>query len=340
MTGEGMAKKSKTQGIAGDISVSRNILVSAYDFDAFELNVVIYLVFLLRAFIYKVTDLPDPGDVFLRFTDLTGRHGNRSEFNKRIFRLRQKEIRYSYETSGKQAGLVVTGLFSSVTVAPGGVVARVSPEAIPWLLYVGGKVGYSRIEKDVFFDFSSVYHKRLYLLVNSKVYKGATVFKADLKRLRTVLGVPEKESVSVFRKRCLDDFQTTLEKNGSIYCFSYRPLVRPTPRAGRPTVAAYEICFTVKPELAKNPDWANTDSLCLIQLQRLYPSLARKHPDMMFMADIYNRLKASDSCETFLQAMSAYAGKTLDHQAHIMVQILRDRYGIDILSPRKKTPKE
>lgn len=334
-----MAKKITRPDITGDISVSRNILMSASDFDAFELNIIVQLVFLLRAYIYKVGSIPTPEEVFLRFTDLAGRHGNRAEFTERIRRLRQKEIRYSYETSGKRAGMVITGLFSSVLVAPGGVVARVSPEAIPWLLYVGGGVGYGHVETGLFIDLTSVYHKRLYLLVNSKAYRGATVFRADLSRLRMALGVPEKESLAVFRKRCLDDFQAILENKGSIYRFSYRPLTKPTPGGGRPSVVAYEISFTVKPEFTGNLDQANAE-LCLTLLQRLYPFLVQKHRDMMYMVDIHNILKASGSCGTVLQAMSVYASKTLEHQANILAKILRDRYGIDIFAPLEKNNQE
>ncbi len=335
-----MSKKPDAPSIAGDISVSRNILISASEFDSFELNIIVQLVFLLRAYIYKVADLPDPGDIFLQFSDLTGRHGNRSEFVERINTLRQKEIRYSYETAGKRAGLVITGLFSSVVVAPGGVLARVSPEAIPWLLYVGEGVGYGCVERGVFFDFTSVFHKRLYLLVNSKVYKGATVFKADLKRLRTALGVPEKESLATFRKRCLDDFQSALENKKSMYRFSYRPLTKSMPGGGRPAVIGYEICFSVKPEFAGKPDRLNACVSCLNLLQRLYSKLVKKHPDMMLLADIQNRLESSDACGTFLQAMSVYAARTPEHQANIMVNILHDRYGIDILAPRKTAHQE
>ena len=333
-----MAKRITRPDITRDISVSRNILMCASDFDAFELNIIVQLVFLLRAYIYKVGSIPTPEEVFLRFTDLAGRHGIREEFVKRIRQLRQKEIRYSYETSGKQAGMVFTGLFSSVVVAPGGVVARVSPEAIPWLLYVGGGVGYGHIETEIFFDLTCVYHKRLYLLVNSKAYRGATVFKADISKLRMALGVPEKESISMFRKRCLDDFQAMLENKGSIYKFSYRPLTKATPGGGRPSVVAYEICFSVKPEFvgnAGNLDLTNAE-LCLNLLQRLYPILVQKHPDMMFMVDIHNRLKASGSCGTVMQAMSVYANKTQEHQANILAQILHDRYGIDIFAPQEK----
>lgn len=333
-----MADFSDTKRISKELSVSRNILQCATDFDAFELNIILQLVFLLRAFIYKADDLPDPGEVFLRFADLSGRHGNRTEFVERINRLRQKEIRYSFSTSGQKAGLVITGLFSSVVDAPGGVIARVSPEAIPWLLYVGKGVGYARVEKNVFFGFTSLYHKRLYLIVCSKLNDEGCGFKAEINQLRTAIGVPAKEPLGMFRKRCLEDFKALLESNGSIYNFSYKPLTQHAPGAGHPKVIGYEIFFSVKPEFAKNPNLSNANTVCLNELQRLYPFLSRKHPYMMLMPEIYNLLIESDSCENFLEALSVYADKTLEHQANIMAQILKDRYGIDVYQPSKKRP--
>lgn len=335
-----MARKTIAKGIARDISVSRNILMSANIFDAFELNIIVQLVFLLRTYIYTVGSIQDPGEVFLRFADLVGRHGNRTEFIERINKLRHKEIRYSYETTGIHAGLVITGLFSSVVVAQGGVMARVSPEAIPWLLYVGRGVGYGHIETGIFLDFTSIYHKRLYLLVNTRLSKGGCVFRANIETLRSALGVPEKESVATFRKRCLDDFQTILENKESMYKFSYRPLTKSTPGGGRPSVIGYEICFCMKPEFVGNPDQTPAEWVCLNLLERLYPFLAKKQPDMMYLVDIHNRLRASDSCEIFVQAMSAYEDKTLEHQANIMANILKDRYGIDSLAPRKAAHQE
>lgn len=335
-----MASKSiRMKDIAKDISVSRNVLVSAIDFDDFELNVIVQTIVLLRSCIFKVDELPVPRELFIRFDDITGRHGNRKELVERLNRLRQKDIRYTYGTCGRQSGLVITGLFSSVVVSKGGVKARVSPEAIPWLLYVGGGVGYARIEPEIFSHLRSVYHKRLYLLLNSKAYNGGTKFKAEIEMLREMMGVPPKVPLAIFRQRYLEDFRISLENHESIYSFNYDPIIESTIGAGRPKIVGYEISFSLKPELIKDSSMNDANYLCLTELQRLYRFLSSKHPDMMSLSEIHNCLIASNSCSTFLQAMSAYSDKTPEHRANIMAIILRDRYGIDIISPQKKAAK-
>ena len=49
------------------ITVSRNVLVTASDFDAFEMNIIAILLFILRPFMYLADKIPDPGEFFLRF---------------------------------------------------------------------------------------------------------------------------------------------------------------------------------------------------------------------------------------------------------------------------------
>lgn len=334
-----MAKKPKSQAqvFSGDIAVSRNVLMSASDFDAFELNVIVHVLSQLRASIYTVNSIPDPGEFFVSFCALANRHGCRADFVERIRKLRQKEIRYSIETANARRGLVITGLFSSVVVAPGGVMARISPEAIPWLLYIGGGVGYTHVETDVFFQFKSVFHKRLYFLCCSKLYKGIAAFSIDIGKLREVLGVPESESTGVFKKRCLKEFQNILDEVGSMYRFVFGAKFKPTPRAGRPSLVGYELCFSVRPEFAKRMEESNPVWRCIKMIEDLYPYLEQKHPDMMFAADIQTHLKETDSIESFLTAMSGYTDKSFAHRANIMARILKDRFGIDVFTPRKKS---
>ena len=47
-----MAKKPKRMDLPERITVSRNVLVTASDFDAFEMNIIAILLFILRPFMY------------------------------------------------------------------------------------------------------------------------------------------------------------------------------------------------------------------------------------------------------------------------------------------------
>ena len=107
-----MAKKLKQQDLPSSISVSRNVLGVASDFDAFELNIIVCLFVLLRSCMYVAETLPDPKEIFLRFSDFLGRHVRREELVKRVNALRLKEIRYPISTPGVNLR-VITGLVST-----------------------------------------------------------------------------------------------------------------------------------------------------------------------------------------------------------------------------------
>ena len=335
-----MENRFKTIGVAGDISVSRNVMVSASVFDAFELDVIIRLLKNLREYLYSVPGIPTLNDVTLRFTEMSKRHGNRKELVERINQLRKKDIRYGFNTPGAP-GMMITGLFTSVAVMAGGVLARVSREAIPWLLYIGSGVGYSQVEPEVFFGLRMLYHKRLYLFLLSKTYNQFASFRCSWDDLRTALEIPDAVSVVVFKKRYLRTLMPLLDKLGSKFVFSYHDeFQKGVIHAGRPSLFGFELHLEVKPEFVKKPGLLDEKRLCLNKLQLLYTELKQKNPKIMLLNEIFNRLEVQNACTTFIQAMDKYADKTPEHQANIMVKILHDRYGIDInswdMKPTKK----
>lgn len=331
-----MENRFKTIGVAGDISVSRNVMVSASVFDAFELDVIILLLKILRDFLYAIPGVPTLNDVTLRFTELSKRHGNRKELVERINLLRKKDIRYGFNTPGAP-GMMITGLFTSVAVMAGGVLARVSREAIPWLLYIGSGVGYSQVEPEVFFGLRKLYHKRLYLFICSKLFNQFAAIKCSWDDLRMALGIPDTVSVSVFKKRYLKSLMPLLEKLGSKFVFSYRDVYEGGMlHTGHPSLSGFELKLMVKPEFVKKSGLLDEKKMCLNTLQIMYPILQHKNPKIMLLPDIFNRLTVQNACTTFIQAMDNYADKSTEHRANIMVKILNDRYGIDIYSPSKE----
>ena len=326
-----MAKKPKSMDLPERITVSRNVLVTASDFDAFEMNIIAILLFILRPFMYVSDKIPDPGEFFLRFSYFSGRHVKREELVERLNKLRLREIRYRITTPGVNLQ-VITGLFSSIVVITGGVLARVTPEAIPWLLYIGRGVGYAQVEPDLFLEMSSVYHKRLYLILCSKLHNGIASFSISREKLYKDLAIPEGTPVHDVIKRYLKGFQQYLEIRGSIYQFIFESVSHPGPKAGHPSIESFGIIYSVRKECLdkNNKHEVNIEPLNL--LRTLIPLLKKRHPDTMSVWDIHKQLVEKGLDQAFYQAMSAYSNKTNEHQANLVPMILKDRFNIDIFT--------
>ena len=333
-----MAKKPKRMDLPERITVSRNVLMTASDFDAFEMNIIAILLFILRPFMYLADKIPDPGEFFLRFSFFSGRHVKREELVERINKLRLKEVRYRITTPGVNLQ-VITGLFSSIVVSTGGVLARVTPEAIPWLLYIGRGVGYAQVEPELFLEMSSVYHKRLYLILCSKLHDGIASIVISREKMYKDLGIPEGTPVHDVIERYLNGFQKYLEIRGSIYQFFFESVSRPGPKAGRPSIESFCMVYSVRKECLDKTKKIGVNIESLNLLRTLIPILKKRRPDTMSVWDIHNQLVEKGLDQAFYQAMSAYSKKTNEHQANLVHMILKDRFNIDIFThdePLKK----
>ena len=325
-----MTKKAN-KDLPMTISVSRNVLGAASSFDTFELNIIIILLDILRPFMYVSNILPDPGEFFLRFSSITDRHVVREELKERINKLRQKDIRYIMTAPGVQLK-VITGLFSSVVETTGGVIARVSAEAIPWLLYIGRGVGYAQFEPGLFIKMSSVYHKRLYCLLCAKAYKGITTFTISRERLYMALGIPERTPVYDVQKRYLAGFRDYLEKQCSMYSFTFDSVVTNGSKAGRPAIGSFGVVFNMRPEYLEQKQKHDPNFESFLLLRKLMPILKKRLPGIRAVSDIHNELVEKNYSQAFVQAMSAYSKQTDEHQANTLPMVLKDRYEIDVFS--------
>ena len=74
-------------------------------------------------------------------------------------------------------------------------------------------------------------------------------------------------------------------------------------------------------------------------LRKMVPALQKRKAPIKTAPEIFNELIAKDCCQAFVQAMSAYSKKTLEHQANIMPKILYDRFSIDVYNNEDATPK-
>lgn len=330
-----MSKKTKRQVLPGYISVSRNVLGAASDFDAFELNIIVILFVHLRSCMYVTNILPNPEDIFLRFSDFSGRHVRREELVKRVNALRLKEIRYSISIPGVNLQ-VITGLFSSVVVTIGGVLARVSSEAIPWLLYIGRGVGFAQIEPELFIEMSSVYYKRLYLFLCYKLFNGLASFSVSREKLYEDVGIPTGTPVHDVMSRYLSGFQKYLDEKGSRYQFSFEPNTHSSVfKAGRPSIVSFAIVFSLRAEYLNKTTLEKPVFESLNLLRKLIPILKKRNPNTKTFSEIHSNLLDNGLTQAFCQIMSAYANKDDQHQANILPLILKDRFNINIFNGEK-----
>lgn len=307
------------------------MLWRASDFDAFELNIIVFLLVILRPFMYVADKIPDPGEFFLRFSSFSGRHTERKELVSRINKLRVMEIRYHLTTPGANLQ-VITGLFSSIVVTTGGVLARVSPEAIPWLLYIGQGVGYAQVEPELFLEMTSIYYKRLYLILCAKLYNGFSGFTIQREQFYEVFGIPKGTPVHDVITRYLCGFQEYLETHGSRYSYGFESQYRPGPKAGHPTIVSFRMIFKVRPEFLDKAKKQEPSAESFNILSRLIPFVKQKRPVVMTPIEICNKLVDKGLSEAFVQAMSAYSKNSEVHQANTLPLILKDRFNIDIFS--------
>ena len=326
-----MAKKTKYLDLPAGMSVSRNVLGTASDFDAFEMNIIVTLLMQLRQFMYVSGNNPDPGEFFLRFSSLTDRHVKREELVDRINKLRQKDIRYRITTPGENLQ-VITGLFSSVVVTTGGVLARVSPEAIPWLLYIGKGVGYVQIEPELFLGMTSVYYKRLYLTLCFRINNGVASFTVDRNTFLKGMGIPKGTPIHDVIARYLVGLQNYLENKGSKYCLAFEPISRSGTKAGHPTITSFAIIFNVRPEILEKEKNRGPNVEPLNLLLKLIPVLKKRVPGILSPSEIHNQLVEKGLDRAFYQVMSAYFNNSTEHQANTLPYVLRDQFQIDIFT--------
>ena len=321
-------------GEATRVCVSRNALLSARDFDGFELNVIMHVLSRLSGYQYIGDNqkVLDDKSCFFAFSELSLRHGGkRDEFIKRLRKLKSKEISYKVETNDIPIATVFTGLFSSIIEYEGGVIAPVAKEAMPWLLNLG--IGYSAIEKEIFFRMRSDYVKRLYLIVFSHMRGGEYAdFSISIDNLKREIGLPEEKtlrSITSIKARCLDPYCEKMNKQ-SIYDVSYEVKKEKKHRRGAPKSAM--ITFTVLKKADFMRPLNNDGGAVVNYIQACYEywktsDKVRKMP--LIIKDVYDSGKTEYFCDIVEPYFKKY-GKG-PHFANTIKLILKDRFGIEVL---------
>ena len=185
------------------LQVPKNILLAITDFDYFEWTVIFELLFKLQEKMtlkHEDAVIDDLPEIWLAYTDISGKNIKRDNLYERLAILRSKNIQYRLPIPGSNGRnlLITTGLFSSVIKEEkgGGVYVKVTKEAIPWLIAL--ERGYSLLETQIFKACPTIYVRRLYLYICSKMIQGNAVFKIpvndikDIQPLRIVYGLVDK----------------------------------------------------------------------------------------------------------------------------------------------------
>ena len=275
----------------------------------------------------------DLGEITLSYSDITPHNEMREKLYERLLVLRRKDIRYRILIPGNQIE-VCTGLFASVVREErgGGVYVRIQKEAIPWLLALGK--GYSYIEKQVFDSCHSLYIRRAYLFLCSRMYRNIASFEATIEDWRQAMQCPITDTPSMIMRRYLIPLREIImdpKLNSHYQCVFTPTLKKMTPGAGRKGVSHIKATFCLKPEYTNNNNFERILNIISKYYQAIPKGDLKPLPDLV--DEIYNCQDATQQLFNEDQRYTnQYKGDT-PHVANTVLLILKDRFGI---SARKK----
>lgn len=115
----------------------------------------------------------------------------------------------------------------------------------------------------------------------------------------------------------------------------FKPSTSTASGVGRPSIESFDIDFF---DSHIRPQAIGPDVKCLNLLRKLFPVLQKKYTNLLPFPVIHSRLVEGGNEQKFYDAMIAYFDYKDDHQANIMVKVLKDRCNIDIFQayPIKK----
>ena len=306
---------------------SRNILLSAVDFTAVELDIIMVLVYELRENQYlKDTEnkYMDGIDISLRFDDLSDHHGKREDLVNTLDALRAKRITYQIDTGKRRKATIFTGLFDYVASDRGCVLAHVSKMAVPWMMNIG--VGYSPVDLSVFKSLRSVYTKRLFCLVFSHLRKGQVLsFDISLDDLRERIGVDEAVEMKRINQRIIKPLKDSINDGGE-YTFDYS-VRQEKSSGGHPKVSGVHFSMSRSDSKAISPE------RLIGALQACYSAWRIQGLDLVPFDSVLDQLTGSGEQEFFLESYSECLAsrKGKAHQARAMLRLLEDTIGVRVV---------
>ena len=327
------------------IPVSKNVLLSAPDLDYFEMSVIMWVIISLQKHMLfdkgKAINQNVPA-IRLHFTDITRKNENRDIVYARLLALRKKDIRYRVLIPGNNLD-VTTGLFSSVVREEkcGCVFVDIEKAALPWLLALG--IGYSRLEANVFFNCSSVYLRRLYMFICSKMINSSALFISSIEDIRNALGCPETESVSRIISRYFVPLKEVFDNKqiGSHYSLDFKPIMaEKTGRVGRGRYSRIQVNVVLKEQYTRG----GNQNVKVISILQLYYNNCTRRADLRPLSEVAEEMaNRSGAQEHFLSLDAKYRKEykgDIVHTANTVFMAMRDQLHIVVYKKNQMGKKD
>jgi|GEM_PF-6334960 len=295
------------------VEVPKNILLAVTDFTFHELSVIMALLPMIRSYMtMKYSDACITLDeIYISYRSFM-RHNDRTHVYDILCGLRSKNIRYRIPIPGTEIE-VTTGLFSSVSrdCRGGGVYVVIQREALPWLLAL--EKGYSPVEILTFFECRTLYLRRLYLYICSRMTNGNASFSVTMPELRDILLCPISDTPSMIYRRYLCGLSRIIngENTHSRYSMVIEPIYSSHAGAGRRHLNAFHIHFCAQNQKAKD-----AELLKIINIMQQYYDVIPRHTLRMF-TDVVNDIYRAGLAETLTKLHDCYRDKYPDNMAHV-----------------------
>ena len=260
-----------------------------------------------------------------------GRKNDYQELYQSALALMDRKIQYVRAIPGYECTVVAT-LISSVIKTPGKLLVTIPEAALPFYLFCGKTVGYSKLERDVVLNFHSVTHKMLYLLMAEKIDANTEVGTCRLmiEDIHRELGLLACRNSTYIRRKVLEAFKLTLEQSQSAYRFSYTPITEKTGRKGQPRVCG----FSMTMKISDNSIVQKEKDAVFMYLRSHFQYI--RDPRATYDS-VFDELMAQGAISDFCSRMSRIVttNKSLGKEnilkvTNYMRTILRDEYNIEI----------
>ena len=228
--------------VPGYIKVSRNAIsfVAVKRMTAIQMNVIMCVIEALQnALIFNESyPFQDIGEIEIPINwRVVSGHHQPKDVLKNILLMMDMKLAYQYSFQSVVTP-VISNLISTAEYRDGLYFVTIPGKALSWFLYCGKNVGFTKIERNVFFAISSAREKILYLKVMSYVDKETKMgaWEASVDELRDLLGYEKRDSFARINCRVIRPLMTHLEEYGSNYVMSVRQNRAMSGRKGKPAV--------------------------------------------------------------------------------------------------------
>jgi plasmid replication initiation protein len=188
-----------------------------YQFSAVQKNILYHIIGKMQDKMEKQKTLFE-GTVFsFKLTDLE-KNGNYAMIRREVKKMLQMPVEYEVN---REDGLhdIITTLIASVdhTYKSDEIKIEVTSKAMEFLSYIGQ--GFTKYQKTIAINLSSIYAKRMYELCNR--FKDVGGFSYSLKEFRELMGLNEKyQHLSELKKRVLEVAKKQLKDSADVW-FEY-----------------------------------------------------------------------------------------------------------------------